>query len=350
MAPTRETLRQVRRLRAGVGAEADGAVAALTGAWARSWADLDRRWVLASAAVAALAVELGRWPRPWELVRLPALGVALDGTDDTLTDLQRRTDKTITESAAAAVVLVAAAEVLILASQLPAVERAATAAMFTARLPARLVELVTATTATRVHAAVLPLRSEMFNAVQRAVVRGARPGPDTPRQLAAAVRSAFDGGLTRAAATANTETLDAARDTARTVDAATGGLTDRWIWFSALDRTSCVACWVMHGTVFAATEPGPLGHVACRCVRLPLLAAPDGRGQPSGLPDAQRRFSRLPEADQVAILGPARHAMLAAGQIGWSDLAVLRPSSMWRPSYQPRTVADLQRIARRRTT
>jgi len=54
---------------------------------------------------------------------------------------------------------------------------------------------------------------------------------------------------------------------------------------------------------------------------------------PSLLPDAGTWFTNLPEADQVAILGPGRYAAWAEGRFPMSDWSVRRTTPGWRDSY-----------------
>lgn len=349
MAVTRDTLRQLRALRTQVGVEVDATVRTLQKTWVAERRSLDKQWAVASAAVVALAVELGRWPRPWELARIPDLRSALDGTDVALEDLGRRTDKTVTETSGTVIVAVLAAEALILASQYPAAQRALAAAQFAAAVPAWSAATGVAFTAAQVRAAVQPLAGETFANVQRLIVRGVPQGdPRTmTRQVAGLARASFEGGAARAATIARTEVLDAHRQASHAFRVANLQAATGWVWVSTLSRTSCSACWAMHGTVYpGAAEVGPLGHASCRCVALTLRFGDDI----GALPDARARFDALPEADQVAILGPGRHALLRVGAIEWGELATRRDGRGWRPSYGPRPLSDLQRLAATRRT
>lgn len=343
VAPTTETLRQVRQLRADVGGHADDAVRDLTAAWVAGWDALDDKWALAVAAVLVLAVELGRWPQPWELARLSALRVALDGTETALADLSLRTDKTVTEAAGAAIAATLLAEAGILASQLPAAGRADALATFTANVSAATARLLAAASAVRIGDTVRPLARTAFAEVQRTITR-TRPVDTDSRRLARHVEAVFNGALTRAMNTARTETLDAYRAAAQAVQQANRGHLAGWQWLCSLDRRACVACWVMHGTVHDVDDPGPLDHPNGRCMRLGVVR--DDTDATSAVPDARFRFDALPEADQVAILGPHRLDLLRAGRITWADLAQRRTTRGWRPSYAPTSVTDLQRIAR----
>lgn len=88
----------------------------------------------------------------------------------------------------------------------------------------------------------------------------------------------------------------------------------------------------------------------CRCVRMPKvkswaeLGIP-GQEEPDLTPDARARFAELPEADKLAIMGPARLHLLNTGLITFDDLATLRQTPAWRPSYVPTPVAELRRLA-----
>lgn len=345
MTVSRDTVRQVHRLRRQVGGEADKAVAALNKRWTREWSNLRRRWAPASDAVANQVVELRRWPQPWELAANPDLRRALDATDVALSDLQRRTEKSLTETATKVVGVVLAAEALILASQWPTLPAAA--ALFTARLPARAAELAAAMVTARVPVATGALAADAFSDLQRLVVRGVPVGGPqaVARDLTTVAGTVFDASRRRAASIVRTETMDAHRQASHAFRVANLESLTGWVWVSALSRNTCAACWAMHGTVFpGAAEVGPLGHVNCRCVPMSLRFGDDL----GALPDARARFDSLPEADQTAILGPTRLALLRAGRVGWDDMAVRRSNRGWRTSYAPRTVADLQRLARSR--
>lgn len=343
MTVTRDTVRQVHRLRRQVGGQADRVVAGLRKAWVREWSDLRRRWDRAAAAVVGEALQ--GWPPPWQLARIPELRRAFDATDVALSDLQHRTEKAAIESASAAVASTLAAEAGIVASQWPAAERDAVAAYTAQQLPPRTGELAAALVTTAAVAATTSLAADTFGTVERLIVRGLPfDRPDTTAsRLVALVQHGFNSGLRRAATAVRTETMDAQRQASHAFRLANLPTVTGWVWMSALSVSSCAACWAMHGTVFAgAAEVGPLGHVNCRCVALSLRFGDDL----GALPDARARFNQLPEADQVRILGPGRLALLRTGRIGWGDIPARRNNPGWRPSYTTRSLADLQRLAR----
>lgn len=110
----------------------------------------------------------------------------------------------------------------------------------------------------------------------------------------------------------------------------------------------------MHGTEHSVDTPGPWDHQSGRCARMPRvrpwrdlgidIPEPDDDFLPKG-PD---RFAQLDHAQQLAIMGPRRLALLDAGTATLADLAVLRTPTGWRPSYAPMPVRDLEALAARR--
>ncbi len=345
MTVTRETVRLANRSRRRTGTEADRAARAIERSWAAGWRTLERAWTRAAASITTTAD--GQWPRPWVLARNPDLRDALTATEVTLTDQQHRTRAAVVAAVAAVVPPALIAEATILATQWAATARDGLVDLFTRNLRPRLADLVTATAATRAASAVAPLATDTYRQVERVVTRGV-PHRDPTRaadRLVAAVRAAFTGGANRAVTAVRTETLDAHRDAAAAFRGANLQTVTGWVWVSALSRATCPACWVMHDTIHPAADPGPHGHPGCRCIPLPLRDSTNA----GAVPDARAVFDALPREDQIAILGVRRHQLLRTGAVDWVDLAVWRPNRNWRPSYQPRRVADLERIARTRT-
>ncbi|WP_431935813.1 Hint domain-containing protein [Micromonospora sp. RP3T] len=116
---------------------------------------------------------------------------------------------------------------------------------------------------------------------------------------------------------------------------------------------NCPGCWAMHGTHHPLTQAGPWDHQQGRCARMGKLKSwaelgIPGVEAPDLTPDAEATFAALPHADQLAVMGPGRLALLTSGQIGWADLPTRRDSQAWRPSYVPRPVRELQALAARR--
>ncbi len=350
MATTRETLRLVRDLRAAVGAEADDAVRSLTRAWVQAWSGLAADFRAALRDVTDFLQRDGCWPLPWELARITSLRRALDAAEAALLRLAEQTGTTVTTASATALSATLELDPLILASQLPAGDRAATS--FGALLPAT-ISALTAQADGAATGTSWPIANSTHELLRRDLIRGVPAGTsraDAARQMLTRTRRAFESGLTRAIALARTQTLDAYRATARALHLTNRPTVVDWRWMCALNSTSCPACWGMHGTVHPVSQAGPWDHPQGHCVRVPLLAPWSelgyGQTEPDPVfPDAGTVFAQLNHADQLAVMGPARLELLQSGRITFADLAYQRDNRGWRPSYAPRPVTDLRRLA-----
>ena len=356
MAVTNRTLWLLRRLRADIGDQADGVVRELTAGWVKAWDVLADEWQRAIADAATLYLNTGQWPAPWRLARIDRLVAAQQSTAQALAALSATANTTAGAGAGEVIAATAAAEPAIMASQLPANLAAAALETYAARVAPAALEAIALRARQQIHAGTWPLTEQATEAMRRALIVGVATGThpnDVARDMVRQVEGAFNGGLTRAINIARTEMLDAYRDTSATVHAANADVLDGWRWISTLDRRTCVSCWAMHGTTWPLDQAGPWDHQCGRCARAPLvkswaeLGIPNVEGEDL-TPDAQRVFAALPPDEQLAVMGPGRLALLTAGRVQWSDLAVRRDNQAWRPSYVPRPVRELQALAHRR--
>lgn len=376
MAVTRSTLTLARRLRRAVGTEADNAVRALTAEWVKTWdGQLASAWAQASVDLAAEAQRLSHWPRPTDIARTSSAMAALQATEDTLTRLATSTISTAVNAAARAVDADLDLEARVIASQAPATERETLLAHVGGRPAGGLLvreqdqgtvrltvlsrirtfapDIIRQRVQGQIVSTANPLPAETMAVVRRELIRGVETG-DNPRttaaRMVAQVEGAFNGGLTRALTIARTEVLDAYRSSSHQIHAANADLVPAWQWLATLDTRVCPSCLAMHGQQFPTSQPGPWDHQQGRCARLPVLAPWSQLGisapePPSAVPDAQAWFAGLSRVEQLRIMGPARLGLLETGQVGWGDLATLRTTTGWRPSYVPTPVRDLRRRA-----
>lgn len=352
MAVTRETLRLVRDLRVTVGIEADDAVRDLTKRWVQAWDDLAATVNAGIADLVAKQATLGRAPRAWELARLDRLRRALQYVEASLIRLASKTGSTVTDAAGRAITATTRAEPSVIASQLPASERAAAAVSFD-RVPAGAIDAIVRRVQQRIVSTSMPLSTAAYQAVQRELVRGVAAGlsPDaTARAMLDRVRGAFDGGLVRATVISRTETLDAYRLASRASHMANSDMVRGWVWTCSLDRRCCPSCWSKHGSEHPVDELGPNDHHQGRCARTPLVRSWADLGfridEPaSQFPDARKAFDRLPKADQLQVMGPERLELLRTDKVAWSDLSTERTNPGWRTSFVPTPLADLRRNA-----
>ncbi|MDG4792000.1 hypothetical protein O7626_40000 [Micromonospora sp. WMMD1102] len=357
MAITPDTVQQVRALVTDVGGHVDGTVRILTEAWLRAWNELEPAWQAAVGEVVAVAAATSRWPSPWELARIDAIASAVVRTEQALALLAVEAGLVAGAAVAPVVAATTAAEPVLIASQLPAALAAAAAAEYAARVLPSALDVIVRRTSEQITSLTRPLSDEAQEAVRRALIRGIAVG-DNPvvaaRDMVRRVEGAFNGGLARAINVARTEMVGAYRETSRYIHEANADVLAGWIWWSALQPNTCPGCWSMHGREFPVDTSGPDDHQSGRCARLPKVKPWTELGihdvdEPAGLtPDARARFAALPRAQQVAVMGRARLALLDAYPDLWDDLAVRRENPNWRPSYAVRPVRDLQAIARRR--
>jgi SPP1 gp7 family putative phage head morphogenesis protein len=180
--------------------------------------------------------------------------------------------------------------------------------------------------------------------VREALVAGLATGQG-PRAIARRIRADLGGSLARALTIARTETLRAYRESSRRAYRANDDVVAGWIWHAQLGPRTCAACWAMHGSRHALDERLD-GHPNCRCSMIPVTKSWAELGFP-GVPDArpviepgEEAFRRLPAADQLAVLGPAKHAAYRAGEIGLADLVARDRSERWGTTRREASLAE----------
>lgn len=353
MAIRQPTLRLGRLLRVAVGKEADEATRALAASWVKAWSLLSADMEAAVLDVLALAKTLDRWPYSYELNRVDRLYRVMRKAQVTIVELGKQAGVTITDAAGNAIDITAKSEPQIMASQLPPANQAAAATRYADLVRPSALDLIVRRTTERITSATRPLSADAIESMHRALIRGVAMGY-SPRkaasQMVAGLQDGFNGGLARAVNIARTEILDAYRQTSQYAHAANSDVLDGWIWLCTLTARTCPSCIAMNGTVHPLDEPGPLDHQSGRCARMPKVKSWADLGIPlaepaSTVPDARQWFAGQPVETQQHILGPGRLALLNSGQITWDDIPQLRPSTDWRPSYAPASLAALQRTA-----
>jgi SPP1 gp7 family putative phage head morphogenesis protein len=151
-----------------------------------------------------------------------------------------------------------------------------------------------------------------------AIARGANP-----RQTAREMAKAMDGELQRALVIARTEQLRAFR-TAATEQMKASGVVEGWIWRSALQDRTCLACLAMDGTEHTLDEELD-DHPNGRCFKQPIV---------TGLTPVQAQsgadwFAQQPAELQRTMMGDQRFEAWQQGQIQFSDLVTRKHSEEW---------------------
>ncbi|HEY2791650.1 MAG TPA: hypothetical protein VGJ28_04805, partial [Micromonosporaceae bacterium] len=208
MAIGNATIRQGQQLRAKVGAQADAATRTLATSWVQAWDVLSAEMAAAVATTVATAVQLGRWPAPYELRRIQVLSSALINAQRALARLSTQAGVTVTDAAGRVAQITADLEPGIAASQLPAAERARFVARYTANIPRSALDVIVSRTGQQITSALKPLSEEATEAMNRELIRGVALGSN-PRPAGAkmlvGLQDGFNGGLARATNIARTE-------------------------------------------------------------------------------------------------------------------------------------------------
>lgn len=347
-------------MRTTVGGYADNAVRDLAAQWVQAWTTIAPTWQRAVDMLVAWAVEHGRWPTPVELARMQPVQQALHTTDDSLDELNAAATAAVIAAAGLAIAATVDGEPQVVASQLPPAYRQDVRQRVAARILPSALDVIRIRVTQAITAQTRPLSADASAAIRRELVRGVKVGAnpqETARRALAAVNGAFDGGLQRATNVARTETQDAYRTASRYAHEANADLLDGWTWLATVTgkgaTRTCSSCWSLHGTVWPLDQAGPWDHQQGRCARCPRAKPWRELGidldEPAdAFPDRQAAFDALTDEQQTTVMGAARLALLRAGWVTWDDLAVRRNNPAWRPSYVPRPLTDLNRIADQR--
>jgi hypothetical protein len=339
MPVTATTLRLMRRLAIDLEAVTAGHERELIRAYVDAW---DVTVTQLQDALLQLAEEPITRTR---LLRSARVASALQVIAGQLDGLAAQTAVVITDGAGQTVSIAVTAQAAIAATQLPktavGIQLATVNPDVVSRIIARTAEQITARTA--------PLSEAGQKAVREALIRGVNAS-DNPVKVArhmvkAARHAAVDLPLARAMAISRTELLDAARHAQAEWDRANTATLAGWEWLSARDVTTCPACWAKDGTLHELEEPGPLGHVNCRCTRLVRTKTWRELGIDLDEPDdarisAEDHFRTLSRDQQLQVMGPGRLAALDDGT-PWSALAFEQHNPGWRTSWQATPVKDL---------
>lgn len=230
-----------------------------------------------------------------------------------------------------------------IAAQLTGPTRAALKASLVSASPEQ-ITAITLRTTERIAAQSRPLSALAEQAMRRELRRGVALG-ENPRQSARrmvrALEDASDMTLARAMTIVRTETIDAHRAAAQTVEEANTDVLAGWEWLCHPDERLCQACLGMHGTRHDTAEPGPLGHPNCRCARVPVtktwaeLGFPGMRERKPAGESREAIIAGMSDEDLRAVLGAKGLEAYRAGRFPPERWASRRQNPGWRASYGP---------------
>lgn len=210
-------------------------------------------------------------------------------------------------------------------------------------LPAPAVQAIVRRTTEQVTSQLQPLSDETYTTILRELTKGTAAGDNprtTARQMVTRAEDMHNFGRSRALNIARTETLDAYRAGGQATEQQYGDVLAGWVWATHLSARTCRSCLAMNGQVFDLDVPGPDDHPQGRCSRIPVVREEDGSTDLSWMPDAEKYFEDLPEADQRAILGDKGWEAWARGVFPMAKWTKARSNPGWRNSQVPAAPGD----------
>lgn len=338
MAVTRRTLRLQQQLADDLAQITDTQTRDLVAAWVDAWNEVEPDL---TATLLDMLTAGDRITRT-QLLRSTRLRKALAVIADQLEDLATTAGVRITDDLQAVIDTAGAAQASVIDSQLPPNAPELVDLDAWSKVDERQIAAIVERSTQQITSLAKPLSTQAYDAVRRELIRGVAAGSnprETARRIVARAEGGFNGGLTRALVIARTETLDAHRAGAALGQQQHADVLAGWTWLADLGPRTCPACFAMHGTEHALTDPGPQGHQQCRCSRMPRTKTWgelgfDGIEEPPSLvPDAGEFFARLPAADQKTILGAKRYDAWVAGDFPMESWATKKSTTGWRDSY-----------------
>lgn len=164
--------------------------------------------------------------------------------------------------------------------------------------------------------------------VAKAIAEGVTLGWN-PRRIAAAVQSAFGGGLTDALRFVRTVQLWSYREANRATYVANQDVVDGWVWHADLGARTCASCFAKHGTIHPVTEI-LADHHNGRCAMVPLVKGYENPVTETG----EDWFKQQPEGFQREVLGKGKYEAWKAGKFDFSALSTTYDDpvygQMWR--------------------
>lgn len=344
MAVTEEVIDLVRLSKERAVAVTDEQVIALTRAWVDAWSELEPEFQ--DALTMLLADAEGTIPAR-TVARNQRITQALQQARDRLDELATTTEVTVANDLQTIVLDAANTKYQTLLKQLPdGAEHT-----WLNRLNTTALDAIVARTTQQIHSATIPLSDETVRAMRAELVRGITVGAnpnETARRIIRRTEGQFNGGLTRAARIARTETLDAYRTADLQSAQANRTVIQSRIWMATLDGRTCGSCLANHGTEWPIDQFGPEDHIQGRCVFIEQTKSWAELGF-TGIEDqsldltAQRDawWDNLTDDTQEKILGPGKYELWQDGKIGWSDLSKRVDNPDWRPSQVETPLKDL---------
>lgn len=175
------------------------------------------------------------------------------------------------------------------------------------------------------------LPADTVDAIRQTLNRGLAEGHGIDRMRRAVTRD-MQLTRTRAETILRTESLRVYREVHRQTYEANADTLEGWVWHANLDGATCLACWVMNGTLHPVGSTLD-GHPRCRCVMVPRTKSwadlgvdlPDRRPK---LVEGARILEAQPSDVQCAVMGPAKFQAFRDG-MPLEDMVGRRSDALW---------------------
>ena len=159
---------------------------------------------------------------------------------------------------------------------------------------------------------------EVGNALLEGVAFGYNPA-----KTARMFENVMGGGLTDAMRMTRTSQLYANREASRAMYIANSDVISGWMWWSAQDADTCMACTVEHGTVHSNDESMD-SHYNCRCTSIPVVIGYNDQVQ-----TGTDWFQGLSEAEQRNMMGASAYEAWKDGKFELTDMVTRRHDDVY---------------------
>jgi SPP1 gp7 family putative phage head morphogenesis protein len=169
-----------------------------------------------------------------------------------------------------------------------------------------------------------------------------------PRVIAQEIKRTYGSGLSNAPTVCRTEAMRAYRQASLESYRANDDIVTGYVRMSAHSVRTCAACWADDGRFYNLAEDFS-DHPRGRCTIVPVTKSwNEIAGRETGIPDTSVKpwnpedwFRKLPEKQQLAILGKARLDLWKSGQVSFRDFATMHRSEVWGDYVRPTTIKEL---------
>lgn len=167
-----------------------------------------------------------------------------------------------------------------------------------------------------------------------------------PRAVARELAKQLDISAARLLLTSRTEILNAQRSATLQNYRENADIVDGWIWISAHQTRTCLACLSLDGSFFDLSVEFQAAHVSCRCSSRASVKGVDMTKR--GIRTGEEWFNVQPEAVRRAMIPKGLWDEYERGAIVLSDFRYLHDDEQWGPSFREATIPQARANAKRR--